>query len=544
VNVNYVGSVAERKMHFASSVEVIIDEKNELYNAISIYVPASLADANIVDWDPAWATAEKPAVFTCVLDNYKEQMKGKLLDQWQDVFRMDTNVSVILYLIVFLDDSSTAVMWEIDDASIKFKPLTDAFNELFHISYFKTLFDPSYDGQPVQLPSSPGNAASAQIRLTNPTGADVLLSADTYTFNDGIKDWIIPVPDMIAVPAGGGQTLNAYATAVGDDATLVVGPMAPGDISPVIPNELTVSVLNVTQGTNPSQVPVALPSKFFDLSLSLAYLCKLNVQLSYFVNMVKVSYVSKKPNPNDKCWIRYKTPAEQKENMLSIRDGDREKYYWGALVLMNCVLNTWTLIHAEPVNVIPLIFAAWFAKRNSSGQYVGNKMSLLRLRGSRVKPLGFPSWVDSEVNENDAKGFDQLDAMNVGYLCTISDNTQQECCVSSARSIKGMPVAALMISKWVDYTSSQQTAQFLTNSETLTNPVLTDEEAYTKIQNIVFNNLLLFTGTKRVSKIQLNFPPFPMAKVSLRALVATGSWEASYTDDLDEVTVTGGLTAA
>jgi hypothetical protein len=39
MNTNYIGSIAERKMRFASSVEVVINEKNELFNAVSIYVP-------------------------------------------------------------------------------------------------------------------------------------------------------------------------------------------------------------------------------------------------------------------------------------------------------------------------------------------------------------------------------------------------------------------------------------------------------------------------------------------------------------------------
>ena len=148
------------------------------------------------------------------------------------------------------------------------------------------------------------------------------------------------------------------------------------------------------------------------------------------------------------------------------------------------------------------------------------------------------------VNENDAKGFDLLDEKNVGYLCTISDNTPQESCVSSARSIDGTPFAAQMISKWVDYTSSQQTAKFLTAQATLTVPVLTNEEAYEHVQDILFKNLLLFAPTQRISNIVLNFAPFPIAKVSIRALMSTGSWEATYTDDLDEVTITGGIVAA
>jgi len=544
MNINYVGSLSERKMHFSSSVEVIVDEKNELFNAISIYVPASLAAGNIIDFDPAWVTAEKPAVFTCVVDNYKEIMKGKLLDQWQDVFRQDTNSSVILYLIVFQDDSTTVGMWDIDDVSIKFKPLTEAFNKLYFISFVKVLFDETYDGRPALLPSNPGTAATAEITVANPTGADIEVPANNYSFNDGVKDWIIPVTEAVTVPAGESVAMSIAATTVGNDAQLTVGAVDLAGITPALPADIEVSVLSVQQGTNASQGQVEVPSKFFDLSLALAYLCKLSLKLSYFISMIKISYVDQKPNPDDKCWIRYKPAQHQRAKMQSIKDDDRTKYYWAALCLMNCTLNTWVLTHAEPTNIISLIFAAWFAERNSSGQYVANKLSLLRLKGTRIKPLGFPSWLNSDVNENDAKGFDQLDETNVGYLCTISDNTAQESCISSARSIDGTPVAAQMISKWIDYTSSQQVAKLLTEVETVTKPVLTNEKAYMKIQDIIFQNLLLFASTGRISNIQLKFPPFPVAKVSLRELVATGSWKASYTDDLDEVTVTGGLTAS
>jgi hypothetical protein len=470
-------------------------------------------------------------------------MRGKLLDQWQDVFRMDTNPSVILYLVVFKDDSSTDTMWEIDDVSIKFKPLTDAFNALFFISYTKVMFDEDYDGRPITLPANPGQAATAQLRFSNQTGSDETISGNTYLFNDGVKDWSFNIASDTVILAGGGLTVNAVATTVGNNAALAVGPVNVGDLIPVVPNTLTLSVLTMTQGTNPSTGPVEAPSKFFDYSLALAYLCRLNIQLSYFISMVRTSFVDQKPNPNDACHIRLLTSAEEKELMLSIKDDDRTKYYWGALFLMNCVLNTWVLIHSEPVNIIPLIFGAWFASRNGSGQFVGNKMSLLRLRGTRIKPFGFPSWLNSEVNENDAKGFNLLDGKNVGYLSTISDNTPQESCVSRAVSISGMPVAALMISKWIDYTSAQMVARFITEVETLTDPVLTNEEAYNRIKDIVFQNILLFTETRRISNIQLSFAPFSTAKVSIRELVSTNSWSATYTDDLDEVTVTGSLVA-
>jgi hypothetical protein len=202
MNYNYVGSIAERKMHFSSSVDVVIDEKNELFHAVSIYVPMSLAAANIVDFDPAWVSAEKPAVFTCVLDNYKETMKGKLLDQWADAFRQDTNASLILYIIVFLDGESTVNMWEIDDVSIKFAPITSAFNKLFFISYVKTLFDENYAGKPAIAPPTPGTAAVQTLRVTNTAGAEQTLAAGTYVINDGVKTWQLVIASDTVVPDG------------------------------------------------------------------------------------------------------------------------------------------------------------------------------------------------------------------------------------------------------------------------------------------------------------------------------------------------------
>jgi hypothetical protein len=540
MNLNYIGSIAERKMRFASSVDVIIDEKNELFHAVSIYVPMSLADANIVDFDPAWVSAEKPAVFTCVLDNYKEIMKGKLLDQWADAFKQDTNVNLTLFVIVFLDDDSTANKWEIDDVSIKFQPLTEAFSKLFFISYVKTLFDENYDGRPLQV-STPGAPARIQASIENTTAESKILPAGTYAYDDGEKVFNLTIAGDVTIPANDSVSYPLLAATVGVDSSLPVSGTAI-TFSSALPDGVTAQVEAATQGVNPGVVE--RPSKFFDTSLALAYLCKLDNALSYFYSLVKVSYIDQKPNPADNCWIRLKTSAEEKEAMTSIETGDRSKYFWGALYLMNCVQNTWVLVHSEPANIIPLIFAAWFGERNASGQFVGNKLSLLRLSGTRIKPLGFPSWLNSEVNENDADGFDLLDAKNIGYLCTIADNTPQESCISGARSINGTPVMAQMISKWVDYTSAQQCAKFITDKGTLTNPVLTDEQAYKQIQGIVFGNLLLFVPTKRINSIAMKFPPFSTAKTSMTKLEAASSWSARYTDDLDSVTVTGGIIAS
>jgi hypothetical protein len=100
-----------------------------------------------------------------------------------------------------------------------------------------------------------------------------------------------------------------------------------------------------------------------------------------------------------------------------------------------------------------------------------------------------------------------------------------------------------MISKFVDYTAAQQCAKMITDKGTLTDPVLTDADAYKRIQLIFQTGLQMFTKTRRISAIRMRFPAFEAAKSGLTAIEAASAWKAGYTDDLDSVTVTGGIVA-
>jgi len=537
MNLNYIGSLSQRKIRFRSTIDVIVREKNELFNAISIYIPSSLAGANIIDFDPAWVTAKKPAVMTCDVNNYKTIMRGSLLNQWEPAFRQDTNIDLVLFLIVFLDDASTGQLWQIDDASISFKPLSDAFSRLYFISYLKTMFDEKWNGEPSVIPD-PGTRATAELVFSNTSGASVVIPLGVYT----LEGWIIPIENDLTVPDGGTRNLVIRSASVGSGTTLAAGPV----VIPNMPTDITVSVASVTPGTDPGTNPTVVPSKYFDLSLALAFLCRGDQQLSLFVSFIRITLPLNDPDTN-RCWIRSKNSiAEQTENMRSIKNDDREKYYWGALYRMRCT-NTWVLVHSEPVNIFAEIIAAWMASRNGSGQYVGNKLSLLRLSGTNIQPFGTPSWLNSAVNENDAAAFDGFDEMSVGYLSSIADDTVQDCCLSSARCVPngvgkpGFPVNAYMIAKYVDYTSSQDVAKLITDKGTLVDPTLTDDLAYRMIQELFKANISLFTATRRIANITMKFPDFSVAKTGLTELTAASAWEASYVDDLDKVTVTGGV---
>jgi hypothetical protein len=425
-------------MRFVSEVDVVAEERNELFNAISIYIPLSLAADNIVDFEESTVTATKPYVETCVLANYKNIMKGDLLDKWQPIFRQDTNNSVILYLIVFLDGTSTSSMWEIGQSFIKFAPITNAFSKLYFISYIKVLYDTTRDGN-----------------------------------------------------------TNAL---------------------------------------------------YFDMSLALAYQCKQDLKLSYFLSLVRVVLPLASGTDTNKCWVCSKTMQEELEaatglNVAITGVTPRDAYYWGMLRYMQCI-NTSIMVHSEPADILVQVLADWFRGRNDSGQFVGNKMSKIRLTGDLIKPLGWPSWLNSAVNENAGDPiFTILRDKHVGFLKTISDNTPQESALQSMVSVTGMPTIALMIAKFVDYQSAQDCAKMLTDRGTLVDPVLKNEETYLDIQAIVLRNLQLFTGTQRLVNIQMKFPSYGALPPSKTDITAASAWQARYEDDLGGVFVSGGITA-
>lgn len=150
MNLNYIGSVAERFMKFRSRLASSEGVASNLFNAISIYVPKSLAQANLASgsYTPSAVDAEHYAVIVVTVDNYKSVLAngGALLNQWLPVFNDGANSNVTLYVIVF-DDTGFAPT--LTAGAITWSPLTKAFNELYFISFFKTMFSEHYDGSKV-----------------------------------------------------------------------------------------------------------------------------------------------------------------------------------------------------------------------------------------------------------------------------------------------------------------------------------------------------------------------------------------------------------
>ncbi len=430
---------------------------------------------------------------------------------------------------------------------VGFDPGTMKANE-----FFNGLDVPDYVmAEIVSVTNNYSSSAPNEMEIRLFIATAVVISEGSYkvTMNSGTsKRYVLPIAAELTVNNGDSVTYNLRARDEGQETAFAPGDTIPAnEFAPNLPDGLQLNVVSVV---NPPQVPtpVNVASEVFDLALALSELCRNSISLSWMMHIVKINYTDlREPDSNDECWIRYATRAEQLEAYNGLTNTDRKKFFWGCLYKQSCI-NTTIFAHSEEDYIIADVLGAWFAQKNTSGTYIGNKLSLLRLSGTRIKPLGWPSWLDSSINENDADGHQQLRDMNVGFLQTIADDTPQECELSMCRGVgdidKGIPMSMQMIGKYVDYTCSMDIAKMITDKGTLTDPVMTDEDAYKRIQATVMNNLSKFAGTNgRITGITMMFPSFDKAKVSKTAISAASAWKAWYKDDLDTVQVSGGIIA-
>lgn len=437
MNLNFVGSVAERFMKFRSTLRTEESVDINIFNAVSIYVPKSLAQANLASgsYTPSEVTATKYAVIPVTVDNYKSVLAdgSALLSQWLPVFNDGTNSAVTLYVIVFDDTSFSPT---VTAGAITWTPLTKAFNELYFISVFKTMFSEHYNGAVV---------------------------SESY-----------------------------------DD------------------------------------------SNYFDMALALAYQCEIESSLS--VCLIEATLDVPTDSDGNACKVMSHTRGEETTHCTTLTGSDTEdraEYFWGYLNLV-APNHSWFIVHNGSF-MLPIVLGSWFEEKNNSGEFVGNKLAKIRLTGSRVKPTGLPSPLNTDVNLNlDKAIYEKLDDKRVGYLLSISDSSQNDAELKSDRMTANMPVTAYLISKFIDYKTSQDLAEYATALSSRTNPVLANEKTYNYIQSLLLANIQKFSGTGRITNVSTNFPAFAEAKKG-NSFEGTAVWSADYIDDLESVSISGSI---
>ena len=287
---------------------------------------------------------------------------------------------------------------------------------------------------------------------------------------------------------------------------------------------------------------------YFDLALCLAYQCQYETTLSYFINMVQLDQPIESPDVNV-CKALSVDISAQKALCTSLKvtisgvTNPRDDYFFGMLNFMGCD-NTWSIVHSEKVNLIPVVLAKWFqVGRNGSGSFVGNKFAHIRLSGNTIKATGAPSLLNADVNANMPLALaERLDAMNVSYLMTISDASPNDCELSQAVGTQGFPVCATMIAKYIDYNASQDASDWKSSFATGVNPILRNEASYETLKLFPLNYLQKFVNApSRLRNLEITFPAYSELPKSKTDFTVTNTWKAEYVDDLVSVFITGAI---
>lgn len=446
MNLNYVGSLAERFITLRSGVQVSpTTVASSVFNSFVVYVPSLFAGDAIkgITIPEGFNAQSTPIVYDVTVDTYKEILADGLLSQWGKVFLDGANYDTHLYVVIFyVPDGSMSDTYEdyltVNQLSMDYAPLTKAYELSYNYGYRKTLF------------------------------------FNTYAINNAS---------------------DAYKA---------------------------------------------------DLYLCLSQLCKRNPELSQCLIYLKLNFPLTTPDSNQ-VLIASTAVEEEVEKAVSFNDTSieliRVKYFWGFLNLIQAS-NTWCIAHSESLNMFPVIFAQYFSGKNDSGTYVGNKLAKIRLSGTGIKPTGYPSILNSSINVNIPRAVAELlDSKNVGYFISIADGTENDCILVQAKSITGIPIAAIDISKWVDYYTTQSIAEWITNYNTNTQAVLRNEVTYKRLQDMLLSNLQRFARMGRLTDIYLNMPAFSQLPESKTDIIVTQGWSATYVDDVGKIVITGMVAA-
>jgi phage tail sheath gpL-like len=101
------------------------------------------------------------------------------------------------------------------------------------------------------LVADDGTPAKADVVLSNTGNAPLEVSAGSYFYNDGSKDFAITIPEAFILEIGGSKRIVVTATTAGVDESLQTGILDHSLITPSIPDALQVEAVSVTQGTDP-----------------------------------------------------------------------------------------------------------------------------------------------------------------------------------------------------------------------------------------------------------------------------------------------------
>ena len=175
---------------------------------------------------------------------------------------------------------------------------------------------------------------------------------------------------------------------------------------------------------------------------------------------------------------------------------------------------------------------ATLAVANTTGTPVGNSVDMLAF--NTVKASGV---VDDSGEHTDLTATQKsaLDAQKVGYQTWVGDGTENVVTEGSL-NLNGESVGANWVKAYIEYMCKVKTANYMTKLNTFRN-----NETYQAILLILTDQVRPFLQFGRLDGFILTAPPFSQLPTSGDQITVPNAWEATYIDNVREVTVYGTL---
>ena len=206
----------------------------------------------------------------------------------------------------------------------------------------------------------------------------------------------------------------------------------------------------------------------------------------------------------------------------------------GLMTALTTAGSTARVVYNADSNINPALaqLGATLAVANATGTPVGNSMDMLQFN-----TIGASGQLDSDgVRQNlttTEKG--KLDGQKIGYQTWVGDGTENVVTEGSLY-LNGDSVGANWVKAYIEYMCKIKTANYITRLNTFRN-----NQTYQGILLILTDQVRPFIEFGRLDRFTITAPSFDQLPTSGDEITVPNAWEATYIDNVREVTVYGTL---
>lgn len=219
---------------------------------------------------------------------------------------------------------------------------------------------------------------------------------------------------------------------------------------------------------------------------------------------------------------------------VGTNDGDLLTKSSALLSALKSANSTARVIYNADGNINPALaqLGATLSSANATGTPVGNSMDMVQF--NTIDASGAEN-ADGERLNLSATEKGALDEQKVGYQTWVGDGTENVVTEGSLY-INGDSVGANWVKAYIEYMCKVKTANYITRMNTFRN-----NQTYQACLLILSDMVNPFLQFGRLAGFQITAPVFEDLPASGDQITVPNAWEATYIDNVREVTVYGTL---